>query len=408
MHKSILAVLLTICSFTVSTSWARPYPGLSGLAATADSARTAATNPAGIARFSERAFDGELIWVSSESEWESEFTGIGNESSSKDSSDTFVPRFAYIHPINDRFNASFTFIGSSFSDDLGEWPGRFFMQEYDSVMVSAYPSVSYKINDEWSIAASLALSYSSFEQERVVLNFLDPGFGEGRSKIDTDSLEFGFGVSALYQQSERTRWGLVYSSEIEAEQDGDNSLSNLGPNTEAFLDGLGLIGADVTVESTSPQSLLLGVYHEFENNHAFTVDLAWSDFSNFRLSEFYFNNQGLMESSEEYNDIYALSASYSFPVTDRLMMGVNGLVTNEMIDDEDRNMTLRLDTIWSLGVAAEWQWTDTRAVNFSVSYLRPDNAPVETPDLPGLGSLVGEYKSRDTWIMQVGMSFGGL
>jgi hypothetical protein len=35
---------------------------------------------------------------------------------------------------------------------------------------------------------------------------------------------------------------------------------------------------------------------------------------------------------------------------------VGGPVTSQLIDDEDRTMTLRLDAIWSAGVAAEWQW----------------------------------------------------
>ena len=90
------------------------------------------------------------------------------------------------------------------------------------------------------------------------------------------------------------------------------------------------------------------------------------------------------------------------------MMGVSGLLTNEMIDDEDRTMTLRLDTLWSVGMALEYKWTETRNVNVSLSYLTLDDAPVETPPLPGLGSLSGEFESRDTWIFQIGMSFGAL
>lgn len=387
---------------------ARPYPGLTGLIASADSAATAASNPAGITRFSERAAEVEIIWASSESEWRSEFSESAIEFNSKDSGDTVVPRVFFIQPINDHYSFSFTFLGAGFSDDLGDWPGRYFIKSYDSVMISAFPSLAWKINEQWSVAGSLALSYSSYEQERAVRNIFDPGYGDGTSKLETDGLEYGFGLSALYQQSERTRWGLTYQSEIEPEQDGDSDFSGLGPNTRSVLERLGIIDADIKVESTSPQSIFAGFYHEFPNDHAVTVDVAWINFSNFRLSEYYFNGEAFRKTDGKYNDIYSIAASYTWPVSSRWMLGVGGLVTNQMIDDDDRTMTLRLDALWSAGVAAQWQWTDSRAINISLSYVGLDDAPVTTPSIPGFGSLQGKFTSRDALLLQVGMSWGSL
>lgn len=294
---------------------ARPYPLGTGMAASADSAQTASSNPAGISRFADRAMSAEILFFNSESEWESEFSGIGNRFDTKDSGETVVPRLAIVQPINDRLAASFTFLGTGFSDDLGDWPGRYFIESYDSVYVSAFPSLAWRIDDRWSVAGSLAITYSSFEQERAVLNLFDRGFGDGRSEVEADSIEVGFGGSLLYQGSERTRWGLTYSSEINPSRDADNELTGFGPNTEAAMRRLGILDRDLTIESTSPQSMLAGVYHEFENCGAVTVDLAWLDFSNFRLSEFYYDGVSFARSDSRYNDIYALSASYSWPVS---------------------------------------------------------------------------------------------
>ena len=408
MHCSLRAAALLALSITASMADARPYPGISGLAATADSATTAGTNPAGITRFKQRAFDAEVIWFTSDSKWQSEFSESGQQFNSYDSGDTVIPRVAYVQPINDRWAFSFTFLGTGFSDDLGEWPGRYFITEYESIYVSAFPSLAYRINDQWSVAGSLAVTYTNFEQERAIRNTLDPGFGDGKSELEADSIEFGFGASALYEYSERTRFGLTYQSEIEPDRDADASYSNLGPNTESRMESLGIFDADITLESTSPQSALLGVYHEFTNDHAVTVDLAWVDFSEFTLSEYYFNGNALAESSPEYDDIYAVAVSYTFPVSQRWMLGVGGAMTSDMVDDEDRTMTLRIDEIWTLGVAAEWQWTDSRSLRASVAYIGMDDGPVETPRIPQVGSLQGEYESRDIWQFQIGMSWGGL
>lgn len=408
MSRLPLVTALLLSALGSSPAFARPYPLGTGMAASADSAQTASSNPAGISRFSQRAMDADILYFTSESEWESEFSGTGRQFNSKDSGETVVPRFAIIQPINDKFSTSFTFLGTGFSDDLGDWPGRYFIESYDSVYVSAFPSLAYRIDDQWSVAASAAITYSSFEQERAVLNLFDPGFGDGRSKVEADSVELGFGLSTLYQSSERTRWGLTYSSEINPSRDADNELTGIGPRTEEAMRRLNIYDTDITIESTSPQSALAGVYHEFTDNSAVTVDLAWINFSNFRLSEFYYNGQSFARSDPQYNDIYAVSTSYSWPVSQRWMLGVGGLVTNQMIDDDERTMTLRLDALWSLGLAAQWRWTDTRSVKMSVSYMGMDDAPVTTPSLPGFGSLQGKFTSRDTVLLQIGMSWNSL
>jgi long-chain fatty acid transport protein len=393
-----------LMAFCISAQ-ARPYSAFTGLTASADSAQSAASNPAGITRLDNRTVEAEILWFSSESTWESQIGDSDAIRSSKDSGETLIPRVFFVEPLNDQFYFSFTFLGAGFSEDFGNWPGRYIIKEYNSVYVSAYPSLAYKINDRWSVAGSVAITYSSFEQERAVRNIFDPGFGDGKSEIETDSVEFGYGLSALYQHSDRTRFGLSYQSEIEPEQEGDNDLSGLGPNTSLALDQLGLLNADITVESTSPQSVRVGMYHEFEDNSAFTVDVAWIDFSNFVLSEFYFNGEAFAETETDYDDIYALMANYNWPIGDRWMMGVNAMATNEMVDDDERTMTLRLDAIWSLGLSTEWRWTDTRTVNLAVSYMQLGDAPVSSAEIPGFGSVNGEYDERYAFLFQFSTSW---
>lgn len=408
MTRYLPTTALALMMIISASAQARPYAGISGMAATADSADTAGNNPAGMSRFDKWAFSGEAILITSDSEWESSFSNIDGKRTSFDSSENFVPRFAYVQPINDSWSFGFTFLGAAFDEDFGNWAGRYFIVSYESILVSAFPSLAYEINDQWSVAGSVAVSYSSFEQERAVRNIFDEGFGDGKSEIETDSVEYGWGASTLYQLNDQTRFGLTYQSRIDQEQEGDNKFSNLGPVTGAVVDRLGLDGQDVTVEGYRPESIVLGMYHEFDNKHAVTVDAVWNNFSKFRLSEFYFDGESYSDTDERYNDVYALAASYSYPVSDRWMLGVSGLITNNMLDDEDRTITLRLDQVWSAAVAAEWQWTENRTLDLSLAYVGVGDAPIETAEIPVLGSLQGEYKSRDMWLFQVGMSWGSL
>ena len=158
-RDKILIGLLTClpCILTVNPAvvMARPYAGFSGLAAAADSALTAGTNPAGITRFEKPAYQVEALAFFNQSTWEGELGDSGQTSRSSESGETFVPSGYLIRPINDEFSFSFTLLGMGFSDDLGDWPGKYFITSYESVNVSAFPSIAYRINDKLSVAARI-------------------------------------------------------------------------------------------------------------------------------------------------------------------------------------------------------------------------------------------------------------
>ena len=405
MNKFLVTLVGACCLAAAGGAGARPYAGVSGLAASADSAATAGANPAGITRFSDPTYKVELVLVQRESEWEGRLGEAGNKVISDDSTTIVVPSGYMVRPINEDFTFGFTLLGFGYSDDFGDWPGRYFIESYDSVSVSAYPSLAYRINERWSVAASLALTYASFTQERAVANVFDPGYGDGSSELETDGVDVGFGLSALYELSDRTRLGLVYNSKIDPTQDGKAKFRGLGPNTEKVLDQAGFLGADVEVKSTSPQSLLGGIYHEFDNGHSVVLDVAWADVSNFELSEYYFDGEQLSANEATWQDVWAFSGAYTWPVSARWMLSAGGMYGTSMVEDDDRTFMLRMDEIWGLAFAAEWQWTQERAVEINFSYLTIGDAPVESPSVPGFGAVTGEYKQRDIFLLRLGLSF---
>ena len=347
----------------------------------------------------------ELFGFFSDNTWEGQI-GNGPSFTSNDTSTTIIPSGNMVMPLKNDWFFGFTILGSGSSDDYADgWPGRYFIEEYDLIYLSAYPSLARKVNDKLSLGASLALTYTAYEQIKAVPN-IDPGFGDGRLQIDADGGTVGFSLSSLYEFSDRTRIGLVYRSELDAELDGDANFSELGPTTESILDAAGLLGASVTINSRTPQAINAGVYHEFADGGALVFDVLWADFSEFKLSEIFVNGDQLIESSVEYDDIYAFSVGYNRPVSDRLSIGIGAMYVNDMIDDDQRTITLRLDSMWVAGVGVEWQWTPTRAVSATLNYIQMGDAPVTSPPIPGIGSVTGRFSERGTIFLEVGMSFG--
>lgn len=399
-------LLLVLCGLAFAgTAIGRPYPALTGITAAADDASVAGNNPAAITRFDSRNMRVELLGFFSDSTWEGQI-GNGPSFSSNNTSTTIVPSGNLVMPLKNDWFFGFTILGSGSSDDYADgWPGRYFMEEYSLVYLSAYPSLARRVNDKLSLAVSLALTYTAYEQIKAVPNF-DPGFGDGRLQIDADGGTVGFSLSSLYEFSDRTRIGLVYRSELDAELNGDANFSDLGPTTESILDAAGLLGASVDISSRTPQVINAGLYHEFADGGAVVFDAVWADFSEFKLAEIYVNGDQFIETSVDYDDIYAFSLGYSRPLSDRLSIGFGAMYVNDMIDDDQRSISLRLDSMWVAGVGVEWQWTPTRAVSATLNYIQIGDAPVTSPSIPGIGAVTGRYSDRGTIFLEVGVSIG--
>jgi len=385
---------------------AGPYPTLTGISAAADDASVAGKNPAGMTRFDSRATRFELMGFFSDNTWEGRIGDTGPRFQSEDSGTTILPSGSMVKPLSESWWFGWTVLGAGFSDDYEDgWPGRYLIEEYDLLYLSAFPSIATKLTDKLSVAGSLALTYASYNQEKAVAN-LDPGAGDGTLVIDTDGVTLGYGLSALYELTERTRFGIIYRSEMDAELDGKAQFSDLSPRTEALLDAAGLLGARIDVTSRTPQAVTAGLYHEFHDTGALTLDLVWSDFSRFKLSEIYVNGNQLVESNPMYDDILAISASYSRPVANRLRLGFGAFYADDMVEDENRTLTLRLDSMWSAGVGVEWQWTEKRALSATLNYLELGDAPVASPVILGIGSVSGRFSERQTIYLLIGMSLG--
>jgi long-chain fatty acid transport protein len=400
-------IILAICQLLAGYAFADgPYPTISGISASVDDAAVAGQNPAGMTYFDERVGRFELLGFSSESTWEVQLDETDQAVTIDDDSSLLVPVVAVVMPIRENWWFGFTVQGAGVSEEFqDDWPGRYFLQEYELLYISAFPSIATRLTDKLSVAGSLALTYTTYDQRKAVPN-VEPGLGDGSLQLESDDLTVGFGLSMMYDISARTRFGAVYRSSQEPDLDGNAKFSGLGPVTEAILERAGLIGAKINVVSEQPQSITMGISHDFDNKHSMTLDVAWADYSEFVLAEVYVNGDQIVSNEQEYDDVFAFSASYSWPVADNWRLGVGSFFVSDMVGDENRTLAFRADSMWSLGAGFEWQWKDNRTVTASLNYLEIDDAPVSTPEIPGIGQVTGAFTSRQTIYFRVAISLG--
>jgi long-chain fatty acid transport protein len=401
-----LRSLIVACVCAASAAHAGPYPAYAGISAAADDASVAGNNPAAMTLLDARQFRASVFTIYSDSTFEGQVGDSGPAFVSESDSMTFIPSFSYVQPFKDDWRFGFTFAGMGFSEDYGnDWAARYLIQDYSLLYLTAFPSLAKKVTDKLSLAGSLMLTYTKFEQSKAVLN-LPPGSADGQLLLDMDGTTVGFSGSMLYEFSDQTRFGAVYRSELNPELDGSLDFSGLTQTTEDLLQSAGILDAEATATSRSPQSINAGIYHEFDNTSALTMDVIWLDFSEFSLTEIYLDGDQLNATDPTYEDVFAVSIGYQMPLSEKTRIGFGGFYASEMVTDENRTMLLRLDAVWAVGVGIERQWTDKRLLSVNLNYMEFGDAPTTSPDIPGFGSISGRYTSRGTVFLEAALSWG--
>ncbi|MGR5149800.1 OmpP1/FadL family transporter [Photobacterium alginatilyticum] len=390
MQKALLFLLLAASASSHATA-----PVFSRLFAAADSAETAYNNPAGMTRLqsNELSLSGHLIKYLGEFEIDQSVTTVSG--GAPDSGDPIlIPAMYYVRVIDDDWRAGFSLtIPTGFgSNSDGDWAGRYYSTESSLILVSATPSVAYRVNDRLSLGAGLGFNYTTSEISTAVANS-DPNLSDGTLDVESDGLGLAVVVSSLIELTPHTRVGINYRSESEASTDPDIDINGTGIAPEE-LEKLKSAISDLEIASKVPQQFQFGIYHQLENEWELTFDAVWIDFSEFGVTEISIVGNDIDAPDDLYEDFWAFSAGFSFPISPSLTGRAGLLFVQQAISDENRSFSFALDRIYGIGAGIQHQRSNGDKVDVNLNLFDSGSAPIDTGDDPVRGRIAGEYKDH--------------
>ncbi len=119
----------------------------------------------------------------------------------------------YSHSISDDLKIGVAVYGTfgltlSFNDN---WAGRNLVTEVTLTGLTLQPTIAYRLNDQWSIGAGVGINYGIFKLKREQLEI---NGGNTDNSDDTD-VAANVKLGVLFELSERTRFGLTYTSKVD-------------------------------------------------------------------------------------------------------------------------------------------------------------------------------------------------
>ncbi|SBT13049.1 OmpP1/FadL family transporter [Vibrio celticus] len=125
-----------------------------------------------------------------------------------------MPSFGafHAHQVTDKLHLGIALgaVGGSSLDYGSEWAGRLLLEDITLTAMQVNPSLSYKLNDQWSVGAGVQFSWAAFQQTTSMLT----------AKQDTD-WAYGYNFGVMYTPTDKLKLGASYRSKLEHEFNND-------------------------------------------------------------------------------------------------------------------------------------------------------------------------------------------
>lgn len=303
-----------------------PYQGtaaignsLAGVAALGEDASTVFWNPAGMARIETRqiAISGAIVdsnlrlTGSSASTGPSPALSTGGDGGNAGAT-ALVPSAFMVLPFG-RFafglGVSATF--GSMTEYEAQWRGRFQAIDTEIQALNLNPSLSYRVNDHWSVGFGVNLTEFDAEFGRRVA--LAPAV-EGNAKLQGNDFAIGYNAGILWEMTPETRLGLSYRSETQFQLGGNQTV--LGPT------GVPVPGQNFPIRAdlTMPAMANLSGVHALNERWTLLGDamfMQWSDIQNIDIRRAANDVSTGSPLQYQFRDTWRFSAALNYRYDDR-------------------------------------------------------------------------------------------
>ncbi|MGF1760264.1 outer membrane protein transport protein [Photobacterium sagamiensis] len=252
------------------------YTATAGAGHATDTGATASyNNPAGLGLFQGRElYTGVTVLEDSLHFYDEGSTGPDADARARDidysgSGLTAIPSLFYASSINDNlaYGISFAPMSGGEADFGSDWVGSNFVNSADVKIVGLSAAVGHRINDSWSLGASVGVAYMSWEVDSEVPANDAPN---STNSFELEDFQPYWQLGVMYLPTDTTRMGLRYLSGADFELSGDNNMVLDGQEvtTDAGLTGFNM-----------PNLLSFSIDHQLSERLSLLADIKWNEWS---------------------------------------------------------------------------------------------------------------------------------
>lgn len=334
-----------------------------GMAARAQDASVMAANPAGLSHVSGQSFSGHLISLYGDATLDTLTGDAGNVVG-------YVPIASafYSHQWDDKWTFGFGLYGNYglglAYDKLVDRSVQLSIPTALTQSLTTQPTVSYRINEQWSLGAALGIQYGIY---KIEANASGEEFSRSFEDDDSD-VQVNGRIGLLYELPSGARYGLSYSSETEFEFDSSNSVA--------------------------PQQVIFSFYRPINDSYAWLGNFNWQDWSQYQTT---FN--------VDTQDTYQIAFGTQYQVNGKVMWNAGIAYDSSMYEDQSQgDITVPTGDSYRIGTGIDYQWDEKSIVSAALEVVLVDSSQVTLSD----GTKVAGFDDPTLYFFSLGYSWKNL
>jgi long-chain fatty acid transport protein len=362
-----------------------------GRSSSALDASTVYGNPAGMSYLGEQ-LSGGMALISASSD-------ISNASSNFNGSNqgdmvplTAIPFGYYVKPLDDNWHFGigvYAPFGLA-TEYENNFQGRSFADQSDLSVVSIQPTLSYKLNEQWSFGAGISANHA----EGTLSSAVNPApavFRDGEYKVSGDDWGYGYNLGVMFQATDSTRLGLSYRSKV------DYTLEGEVKNTD-IANGIVPAGKyDGSLALTTPETFELSVTHQFDSQWTGYAGYTWTRWSRFQevLIESPSNASPILqEVTEEQNwhDTRSYAAGLSYQLNNQWVLRSGLAFDPTPSNNTDRSPRIPSGDRYVFALGAGYSPTDNLTLDLAYVYLQEEEVSVNNSEA-GKGHYQADFNN---------------
>jgi len=359
-----------------------------GALAYANDASAAWYNPAGMTRLSGTEIQASAGVLFGQVEFEQDpGTPVAGGNGGNAALPAPILGFSLAHSFTDRLKGGFALgsISGAGLDYDNSWAGRQQATEVQLIMLTAAPSLAYRLLDWLSVGAQLQISYASLDP----FELRAPNPAQSFIRIDGDTWVFGYSIGALVEISERTRLGVKYQSETELDFSGDLNISGGMVGGTSF-------STDLTIQL--PQAVEVSLYHEINDQWAVLGTANWEQWSDFRSIPIS-TARGSAQIPRGWVDTFKLAGGVHYRLSPLWLLKAGMAYDSSPVGASQRTADMPMDRQFRYAVGAQYQYSEALSLGGAFEYIDLGKGEINS------SQLMGEYDRNDLFFFSFNGNF---
>lgn len=368
----------------------------SGRASDVQDATIVYGNPAGISKLAGEHISGGISIIDARTRISSVDASVaGTSSGDMVPSPLLVPSGFYTLQLNQDWHLGLGIYApfGGTTDYESAYQGRYRSSRTEVRVLTLQPTVSYRINDRWSIGIGPTINQMNGLLESKIDNRAVQGQGDGTVKVTGDDTALGFNVGIMFDPSDDLTLGLAYHSKVNYTLKGTTKVSGAN-GLLGSIPALGLPGLngkyDASMNFTTPETIDASATWRFNDRLNFSVGALWSRWS--RVAELNVQNTGVPSSYAAFDSIvdtlkwrdtwsFSTGLAYRLNKTWEIRTGI----AYEPTPMPNQYTSTRAPTgdrkIFTLGL--NWQATKQTSLDLGYGYIHEDTVKVSQATTQG-------------------------